>query len=261
MPKPIKNLPPIVLMILDGWGLAPPNKGNAITLAKTPIMDELSKKYPKTKIYAHGKYVGLPEGQDGNSEAGHMNLGAGRIVAQDSVGISQAINTGVFFKNPAFLTCLDHVKKNNSSLHLMGLLSEEQSAHVDPQHLLALLSLYRQKKVKKIFLHLFTDGRDSSKFIAVKLVEKLEKFLRPNEQIASITGRFYAMDRKKNWKNIEKTYDALVMGKAPLFTSPKEAILSAYNKGESDEFAAPSIIVHDIDCKKSASKKNAAQKH
>lgn len=241
--QPRATKPPIILAILDGWGIAAPSKGNAVTLAKTPVMDKLTRKYSHTQLHAHGKYVGLPKGQDGNSEAGHINLGAGRIIEQDSVEITRAIQSGVFFKNPAFMACLDHVKKNKSDLHLIGLLSGEQSAHVDPNHLLALLSLTRQKNVKNTYLHLFTDGRDSQKFIAPKFLDKLEKNLKPNEQIATIMGRYYAMDRKKNWENIKKAYDAMVNGQGLRFATPKEAILQAYNKGEDDEFVSPSVII------------------
>ena len=245
--KTQKTTPPIVLAILDGWGIAPPSKGNAIALAKTPVMDELKKKYAYTELRAHGKHVGLPAHQDGNSEAGHINLGAGRVIEQDSVEISHAIETGTFFKNSAFIAAIDHANNNKSNLHLMGLLSQKQSAHVDPNHLLALLLLCRQKKVKNVFIHLFTDGRDSQKFIAVNLVNQLQKELLPSEQIASIMGRFYSMDRKKSWENIEKAYNALVLGEDPYFPTPEAAILAAYNKGESDEFITPSLITNEYE--------------
>jgi len=247
--------PPIILAILDGWGIAPPDKGNAVTLAKTPVIIELAKKYSSTELHAYGKHVGLPDKQDGNSEAGHINLGSGRIVSQDSVEVTKAIQSGVFFKNPAFLACLDHIKKNKSNLHLIGLLSGEQSAHVNPEHLLALLSLARKKSIKNIYLHLFTDGRDSQKFIAPKYLDKLEKNLKSNEKIATIMGRYYAMDRKKNWENIKKAYDAMVYGKGLYFATPREAILRAYNQGENDEFVSPSIIASKGEqCAKSGSK-------
>ena len=164
-----KNLP-IVLIILDGWGLARPNRGNAITLAKTPTMDMLWKKYPRATLCAHGKCVGLPPDQDGNSEAGHMNIGAGRATEQDVVTISHSINNGTFAKNPAFLEAVKHAKKNQSNLHLMGMISNGMSAHSDPDHLYALLSFCRKKKLDSVYLHLFTDGRDSPQFASLKLI-------------------------------------------------------------------------------------------
>ena len=190
---------PLLLLILDGWGIAPKNRGNAISIANTPTMDMICKTYPHTKLQNFGRYVGLPNGQVGNSEAGHMNIGAGRIVEQDSVKISKAINHGTFFKNPTFNKAMRHVEKNNSSLHLMGMLSAGSSAHADEDHLDALLSLAKVKNIKRIYLHLFTDGRDSPRHTAIELASKLEKKL-DKAKISTIMGRFYAMDRKKNWK-------------------------------------------------------------
>ena len=233
-------------MILDGWGIAPPSRGNAVTLAKTPVMDGLYKKYPHTLLCASGRCAGLPPKQDGNSEAGHMNIGAGRLVEQDSVRISKGINDGTFSKNAAFEEAFAHVKRNDSSLHLMGLLSEEQSAHADPDHLLALLTLIRLKNVKKVFLHLFTDGRDSGKYIAVRLVENLKKVLRDNEKIATICGRYYAMDRIKEWSRTKKAYDTIVLGKASCRAPTAEAaVIKGYNRGEDDEFLSPTVIAND----------------
>jgi len=167
MQKITKKFGPFALIILDGWGIAPSSKGNAVALAKTPVIDALYKKYPHILLTASGKAVGLPIGQDGNSEAGHMNLGAGRIVQQDSVIISKSIETGTFFRNPAFLEAIDHVIKHKSHLHIMGLLTSEQSAHADPKHLLALLAFSRKYKIGEIYLHLFTDGRDSYQYAAI----------------------------------------------------------------------------------------------
>lgn len=243
--KKSSDTPPIILAILDGWGLAPASKGNAVSLAKTPVMAEISKKYPYITLQAHGRVVGLPASQAGNSEAGHMNLGAGRIVEQDAVEISQAISSGVFFKNPALFGALNHVKKNNSRLQVMGLLSEEQSAHMNPDHLLGLITLFRKKRVKAVFFHFFTDGRDSPKFIAGKLMDKWQNLFKANEQIASIMGRYWAMDRKKNWQNIEKAYNALVLGEGYYFPNAREAVIHAYNREESDEFISPSLMANE----------------
>ena len=245
--------PPVVLLVLDGWGLAPESPGNAIELAKKPNFDELWKNYPHTKLQASGKYVGLPSNQFGNSEAGHMNLGAGRVVDQDAVFVCKEINTGKFFKNPAFEAAYKHITKNKSDLHLMGMLSNGQSAHSDPDHLLALLTWVRLKKIKNVYLHLFTDGRDSPPHSALKLVEALMRSLRnknikgklTGEWIATIMGRYYAMDRKKDWNKTEMAYDAMVGGKGISAKSPQEAITQSYNRGETDEFIMPYVIKHN----------------
>jgi len=237
------NKKPIILIILDGWGIAPANAGNAITLATTPFMDYLYKNFPNTTLAASGKAVGLPPNQVGNSEAGHMNIGAGRIVEQDVVHISKSITDGTFFKNPAFVDAIRHVKKYNSAMHLLGLLCDDQSPHGDPDHLLALLTLMKHQKVEKVFLHLFTDGRDSPQYMSIHLLRKLSKVLAKNQKIATISGRFYGMDRGKNWDRIEKTYKAMVQGEGIQFQNPEEVILHAYNRGETDEYIQPSVIV------------------
>jgi len=233
---------PMILVILDGWGVAKPNRGNAITLAETPTMNGINHKYVNTLLFAHGKYVGLPRNQDGNSEAGHMNMGAGRVVEQDAVIISRSISDGTFFKNTSFLEAIRHIQKNKSRLHLMGMISNGMSAHSEPEHLLSLLKLIREQSVKEVYLHLFTDGRDSPKYAALKLVENLKKNFTNNEIIATIMGRFYAMDRKKKWERTEKAFNALVLGQGRKATNSLEAITEAYNRGENDEFIEPYII-------------------
>jgi len=240
--KPPKNILPLILVILDGWGLAEPNKGNAVTLAKTPTLDGLVKKYPHTELAASGKAVGLPPLQCGNSEAGHMNMGAGRVVEQDAVRISESINDGTFFKNASFIEAVRHAKRSKSRIHLMGMISNGMSAHSDPDHLLALLTFLHVNKVKEVYLHLFTDGRDSPKYASLKLVQDIEKAFKNGEAIASIVGRFYAMDRKKIWGRTEKTYHALVDGIGRKAASAQAAIMESYNRGESDEFIEPYII-------------------
>jgi len=233
---------PLILIILDGWGLAKPNLGNAITLAKTPTMSGLVKKYANTKLHAHGKFVGLPLKQVGNSEAGHMNIGAGRLVEQDAVLISRSISDGTFFKNSAFLGAVRHVHKMNSKFHIIGMLSNGQSPHSDPGHLIALLRLLKERGVKNIYLHLITDGRDSPKYVSLSLVDELEKKLVNNERIATIMGRFYAMDRKKSWDRTEKAFRALAYGQGREANTAQEAITEAYNRGESDEYIEPYIV-------------------
>ena len=245
-----KQKTPFVLLILDGWGLAPKSPGNAIELAQKPNFDKLWKNYPHSKLKASGKDVGLPPQQVGNSEAGHMNIGAGRVVLQDAVYISRAINTGQFFKNAAFETTYKQVRRYNSDLHLMGMLSSGQSAHSDPDHLLALLTWSRLKKIKNVYLHIFTDGRDSPPHSALKLVEALLRSLhnsevkgkRSGEWIATIMGRFYAMDRKKDWQRTQAAYNAMVLGKGIFAKSPQAAITQSYNRGETDEFIRPYVI-------------------
>ena len=240
----------MILVILDGWGLAPASSGNAITLSKTPTMDYLAKNYPYTRLEASGRFVGLPANQDGNSEAGHMNIGAGRLTEQDSTRISNNIANGTFFKNPAFMEAVGHARQNKSSIHLMGMLGNNMSAHSDPNHLQALLRFLREQGIKEINLHLFTDGRDSPKYAGLKLINALEKTLGAEETVNTVMGRFYAMDRKKVWSRTELAYNSLTIGKSgklPCREAPSAvaAITESYNRGESDEFMEPYIITKD----------------
>lgn len=248
----IKNK--ILLVILDGWGIAPASSGNAISLAKKPFYDSLLKKYPVTQVCAHGKCVGLPKNQPGNSEAGHLNLGTGRVVKDDAVYIDESIQDGTFFKNPAFQEGLNYLKKyskNKPKIHLMGLVTEENSAHSSPEHWLAMLRFLEQKKVSQVYLHLFTDGRDSSQHAAIKILERFGKKIKNNHnghkaikvEVASIVGRFYAMDRTKRWERIKKVYELLTEGKGLKAPSPEEAVLRAYNRKETDEFIQPTVII------------------
>ena len=243
---------PVVLLILDGWGIGKKDKANAIEMAKKPTFDALWKNYPHTELKASGKDVGLPPEQAGNSEAGHMNIVAGRIVHQDSLTISREINTGQFFKNAAFEAAFKHINHHKSNLHIMGMLANGQSAHSDPDHLLALLAWSRRKKIKNIYIHLFTDGRDSPPHSALKAVGALLRILhnkenkktnvRSGEWIATVIGRHYAMDRKKDWAKTEATYDALVAAKGKFAKSPQAAITQSYNRNETDEFIPPYVI-------------------
>lgn len=242
MTEQFKKNKPVVLIILDGWGLAPASKGNAISLAKTPNTNYFWDHYPHTTLKSNGKEVGLPDEEEGNSEAGHLNLGAGRIVLQDVVYIDKSLEDGTFFKNTAFLEAIKHIKKYKTKLHLMGLLAGEQSPHASSRHLLALLELARSNNLKTVF-HLFTDGRDSSQHGAIDFLKKLKEGFKNGETIATISGRFYAMDRKKDWPRIEKVYDAMVLGIGEKVESAEEALLRGYNQGLDDEYIAPSVIV------------------
>ena len=235
--------PPVVLAILDGWGIAPPSHSNAITLAKKPVLDKMFQHYPNSKLMAHGRYVGLLPDQEGNSEAGHMNIGAGRIVRQDIVYVSESIKDRTFFKNTAFKEVVKHAQKYGTKVHLMGLLSNGNSAHACPDHLYALLQLCHEENLDKVRLHLFTDGRDSPPFSATRLLHDLEAHLYPNQLISSIMGRFYAMDRNKLWHRTELAYNAIVCGEGLISQNAHSAILHGYNRGESDEFLLPTIIV------------------
>ncbi|PLX24488.1 2,3-bisphosphoglycerate-independent phosphoglycerate mutase [Candidatus Parcubacteria bacterium] len=246
MAKINKDKLPLILLILDGWGLSKEKKGNAIALAKTPVIDSLYKDYPNIQIEASSKHVGLPLGQPGNSEAGHMNIGAGRVVEQDSVIISKSINNGTFFKNPAFLQAANHVNKNKSDIHLVGMLSDGSSPHTDMDHLLSLISFFISKTKQDIYLHLFTDGRDSPKFAALKILGNFKGVFNSRRvKVSTVMGRFYAMDRKKAWSRTKMAYEAMVLGKGHVVKTGVEAVSQAYNRGESDEFITPTVMVRD----------------
>ena len=234
-----------LLIIVDGWGIAnSKDPGNPVTPETAPNYFEFLRKYPNCRLEASGESVGLFKGQEGNSEAGHLNLGAGRVVQQDALYISNAIADGTFFKNNAFHQALHHVKKYKTAVHLMGLLSNHNSAHSCPEHLQALLELFYREKIKNVYLHLFTDGRDSGQYEAHKHLRLLEKFFHGNEKIATVMGRFYAMDRNKDWERTKKAYEAMVFGKhCATAATAVEALRSAYNKGDTDEFLCPTSIV------------------
>jgi len=236
---------PLVLLILDGFGLSRNKDGNAPMRAKMPAFKRLLRKYPHTTLRADSESVGLPHGEVGNSEAGHQTIGAGRQILADKVIIDRAIKDKSFFSNPALLQAIDHAKKNNSTLHLMGLLTNSQSAHASLAHVFALIKLCRSHKVQNIAIHLFTDGRDTHPFHALKLLNELESKLPKNFQIATISGRFYAMDRNRNWKRTKMVYDCLVHGKCCFAKSAALAIEQAYENGLSDEFIEPTAILND----------------
>lgn len=239
-----KNKIPKVLIILDGWGVAPASKGNAISLAKTPNFDKLQKHFPYTLLNATGKAVGLSENEMSGSEAGHENIGAGRIVKQDSQYISESISNGSFFQHSVVRRLVDYVKTNKSSLHLMGLLTSKDSPHGDPDHIDAFLTLAKMEKIENVYLHLFTDGRDTLQREAKRFLNDLEKMIKLSGvgKIASVTGRFYAMDRVKNWDRLYNAYNTIVNGKGVKVATAKEAIDNAYEKGFTDEFIEPTVI-------------------
>lgn len=241
--QPRRGVLPLVLAILDGWGVRPgSHPDDATVVARTPFLRELKRHYPYALLDAHGSAVGLPRGQDGNSEAGHLNLGAGRIVEQDSVYISRSIKDGTFFKNHALLAALEHARKYRSNLHFMGLLSNYNSGHSSPDHVLALLKLASERKVKRVYLHLFTDGRDSPRYDAVKFLAEVKRRFKNGEVVATIMGRYYAMDRKKDWSRTERAYNLLTRGQGIAETSADAALRHAYNRGESDEYVSPTVI-------------------
>ena len=228
---------------MDGWGIAAPGRGNPVTAKNAPNYFSWLKKYPNSKLEASGSAVGLFKDEEGNSEAGHLNLGAGRMVKQDALYISEAIADGTFFKNNAFDQALHHIRKYGTAIHVMGLLSNHNSAHSCPEHLYALLDLFYSEGIKQVYLHLFTDGRDSGQHDAPNHLKKLEKHFHGTEQIATIMGRFYAMDRNKDWDRTKKAYEAMILGKGCVAGSAEEAIAQSYNKGDTDEFVCPTVIV------------------
>ena len=204
---------PTVLMILDGYGLNPKTEGNAVAEAKTPVMDKLMAQYPFVKGNASGMAVGLPEGQMGNSEVGHLNMGAGRIVYQELTRITKEIQDGTFFENPALLSAVENCKKNDSALHFMGLLSDG-GVHSHNTHLYGLLELAKRNGLSKVYVHCFLDGRDtppaSGKDFAVALADKMEEI--GVGKIATVMGRYYAMDRDNNYDRVKLAYDAMTKG-------------------------------------------------
>ncbi|MEK7624833.1 MAG: 2,3-bisphosphoglycerate-independent phosphoglycerate mutase [Patescibacteria group bacterium] len=234
----------VLLIILDGWGV--PKKdfvGSAITRKTAPNFFNWLKEYPHTTLEASGAAVGLENGQEGNSEAGHLNIGAGRVVKQDMLYIQDAIKDGSFVKNNAFHQALHHAEKYHTAVHVMGLLSNHNSAHSCPEHLYALLDFLQLEGVKKVYLHLFTYGRDSGQHDAQKHFTKLLKHLPENSKVATVMGRYYGMDRNKMWDRTEAAYDAIVGGQGKKANDFEEALTIAYNSGETDEFVSPTVIM------------------
>ena len=234
-----------MLMILDGFGINENEQGNAVKLANTPNIDKLMKTCPTTRIFASGMSVGLPEGQMGNSEVGHTNIGAGRIVYQELTRITKSIEDGDFFSIPEFIEAIENCKKNNSKLHIMGLLSDG-GVHSHMRHLFGLLELAKRKDFEEVYVHCFLDGRDTPPASAEGYIMKLQEKMKEKGvgKIASISGRFYSMDRDKRWNRIQKTYDAMVNGIGEKSASPITAIESSYQKEVFDEFVEPTVITN-----------------
>lgn len=242
-PKTVKKKP-ILLMILDGYGLSDKKEGNAILSAKTPNLDRLFSTYPHSILEASGMSVGLPEGQMGNSEVGHLNIGAGRIVYQDLTRISKSIRDGDFFENVTLVGAIENATRNDSSLHLMGLLSDG-GVHSHNTHLYALLELAKKQGLSKVFVHAFLDGRDVPPKSALSYIADAEKKMEEfGGQFATISGRYFAMDRDKRWDRVEKAYDAMTMGKGAVAESATSAVQNAYERGENDEFVIPTVITN-----------------
>ncbi|MBI3956790.1 MAG: 2,3-bisphosphoglycerate-independent phosphoglycerate mutase [Candidatus Kerfeldbacteria bacterium] len=233
---------PLVLVILDGWGIAPAGPGNAITQAHPATYESLVATARMATLRASGQAVGLPAKQVGNSEAGHMNIGAGRVVQQDAVRINKEIANGLFYRNPAFTQALAHCRSRKSRLHLVGLLTGIESGHAFPSHLLALLKFVQKSADIPVLLHLFSDGRDTAKYAAVELLHGLEKKIGPSSRIATIAGRFWGMDRAKRWSRTEQAYLAMTSARGRRAKSAEHAVLDAYKRGESDEFITPTVI-------------------
>lgn len=230
-------------MVLDGYGLSDKTEGNAIAMADTPVMDKLMKEYPFVKGNASGSYVGLPDGQMGNSEVGHMNIGAGRIIYQDLTRITKAIADGDFFKNEELLAAMENCKKNNSDLHLFGLLSSG-GVHSHISHVYGLLEMAKKNGVSNVYVHAFLDGRDtppaSGKDFVAQLEEKMAEI--GVGKVASLAGRYYAMDRDNRWERVELAYNAMVLGKGEKATSAVEALEASYHDNKSDEFVLPCVV-------------------
>ena len=234
---------PVVLMVLDGYGLSDHKEGNAIAMANTPVMDKLMAECPFVKGAASGLAVGLPDGQMGNSEVGHMNIGAGRIIYQDLTRITKAIADGDFFKNKVLLSAIENCKKNNSDLHLWGLLSDG-GVHSHIEHLYGLLELCKKENFDRVYVHAFLDGRDTPPASGKDYIEQLLAKMKEIGvgKIASLSGRYYAMDRDNRWERVGKAYDAMVYGEGNKADNAVDAIKASYAADVTDEFVVPTVI-------------------
>ena len=234
-----------MLMILDGFGINPKEEGNAVKLASTPNIDKLMKKYPVTKMIASGMGVGLPEGQMGNSEVGHTNIGAGRIIYQDLAKITKSIEDGDFFSNEVLVNAVENCKKNNSKLHILGLVSDG-GVHSHNRHLYGLLELAKRRDFEDVYIHCILDGRDTPPASAETYIQELQEKIKEKGvgKIATLSGRFYTMDRDKRWNRIEKAYNAIVKGEGIKAIDPINAIESSYQKEVFDEFVEPIVLTN-----------------
>src|ERR1700681_1128845 len=239
-----KRPKPIVLTVLDGWGYRAETKANAIALARKPTYDRLLREYPNTLIHTSGPFVGLPEGQMGNSEVGHLNMGAGRIVHMDITRLDLMIRNGKFFSHPVLLSTMKHARSGGRRLHLFGLLSDG-GGHSYQTHLYALLKMAKQNAVNRVFVHAFMDGRDTLPSNGAGYLEQLQQKMREYNtgKIATVSGRYYAMDRDRRWERIAKAYNAMVEGKAEggTYIDAVQGMKESYNKGVTDEFVVPFV--------------------
>ncbi len=236
---------PVVLIILDGWGYAPPSNANAISLARKPNYDKMLRDFPNTLIHTSGRFVGLPTGQMGNSEVGHLNIGAGRIVYMDITKIDMMLEDGSLFKNEVLLAAMQQARQNGRRLHFCGLLSDG-GVHSHQNHLYALLKMAKVNGVERVYVHCFMDGRDTAPDSGAGYVAQLQQKMREfGGQIATVSGRYYAMDRDKKWDREHKAFDALVRGKAEggACADPVQGIKESYNRGVTDEFIVPFVCV------------------
>jgi len=233
----------VVLVICDGWGEAPPSADNAIALANTPTFDRWRRELPWTTLQASGEAVGLPAGLMGNSEVGHLNLGAGRMVPQDLLRIDLALEDGSFFENPVLVEAMERCKLPGAALHLLGLVSDG-GVHSQERHFFGLLKMARDHRVSRVVVHAFTDGRDTPPRSALRYVQNLEDALaETGGEIGTVCGRYYAMDRDSRWDRIAKAYAAIVSGAGHEAGGAREAVEQAYTRGENDEFISPTVIV------------------
>jgi 2,3-bisphosphoglycerate-independent phosphoglycerate mutase len=238
------SIKPVVLVVLDGFGIAPPSSGNAIGLANKPNLDRYFRIFPSSRLIASGEEVGLPANEVGNTEVGHLTLGAGRTILQDLRRINKDIEKGNFFDNKALVAASSHVKSNNSSFHILGL-AGSGNVHSSLEHLFAILQFCKKEQISRVFLHIFTDGRDSPPNDGIEVIQKIQArldLLRVGK-IASVMGRFYAMDRDRRWERTEKAYKAIVLGEGRTSANALEALRDSYSKGQTDEFIEPTVIV------------------
>jgi 2,3-bisphosphoglycerate-independent phosphoglycerate mutase len=241
-----KSHPVNILMILDGWGINETSEGNAFALAKTPFLDSLLKNFPSCRLLCSGGAVGLPDGTMGNSEVGHMNIGAGRKVLQSFVRINQAIEDKSFFKIPALLDVMAQVSKEKKSLHLMGLLSDG-GVHSHIFHLFALIDMAKQNGIQNLFIHPILDGRDTSPTSGIAYIKQLQDYLdkQNHGKIATIVGRYWAMDRDTRWDRVKKAYELFTAAEGVIEQDPVTAVQHAYDSGQTDEFVAPVFLKND----------------
>jgi 2,3-bisphosphoglycerate-independent phosphoglycerate mutase len=242
----IKKRGPLALIIIDGWGYSAARDGNAIALAATPFYDELCEKYPQTLLEAHGSRVGLPAGVMGNSEVGHLNIGSGRVIRMDVSLVDHEIETGEFFANEVLVNAVDGARDDGKALHLMGLCSDGQ-VHSSLTHLYALLKLAKDRGMERVYIHCFLDGRDTPPSSAVQYLATLQQKLTAIGvgEIATVVGRYYAMDRDKRWERTKRAYDLLVHGVGNVAKDPVAAVKESYERGVTDEFVEPILIVRE----------------